>query len=87
MAMGFDLELSRSVTMDSGGNMTMNAVFHDTSVMQGLGNLMDPADGGIQQMMGAVSSVSGSSFGMTSMQADQRPRSRLTRRRHSTARA
>ncbi len=71
MAMGFDLDLSKSVTMDSGGNMTMTPVFHVTSGMQGSGNPMDPADGGIQEMMGAVSSVSGSSFGMTSMQAAQ----------------
>jgi hypothetical protein len=71
MAMGFDLDLSKSVTMDSGGNMTMNPVFHVTSGMQGSGNPMDPTDGGIQEMMGAVTSVSGSSFGMTSMQAAQ----------------
>lgn len=71
MAMGFDLDLSKSVTMDSGGNMTMNPVFHVTSGMQGSGNPMDPSDGGIQKMMGAISSVSGSSFGMTPMQAAQ----------------
>jgi hypothetical protein len=71
MAMGFDLDLSKSVTLDSGGNMTMTPVFHVTSGMQGSGNPMDPADGGIQEMIGAVSSVSGSSFGITSMQAAQ----------------
>ena len=71
MAMGFDLDLSKSVTMDSGGNMAMNPVFHVTSGMQGSGNPMDPSNGGIQEMMGAVSSVSGSSFGMMSMQAAQ----------------
>lgn len=32
---------------------------------------MDPANGGIQQMMGSISSVTGSSFVMTSMQAAQ----------------
>src|ERR1035437_5559250 len=71
MAMGFDLDLSKSVTMDSGGNMAMNPVFHVTSGMQGSSNPMDPSNGGIQEMMGAVSSVSGSSFGMMSMQAAQ----------------
>ena len=71
MAMGFDLDLSKSVTMDTGGNMMMNPVFHVTSGMQGSGNPMDPSDGGIQEMMGSVSSVSGSSFAMTSMQAAQ----------------
>jgi len=71
MAMGFDLDLASSVTMDSGGNMAMNPVFHVSSGAQGSGNPMDPSDGGIQKMMGAISSVSGSSFGMTSMQAAQ----------------
>ena len=71
MAMGFDLDLSKSVTMDSGGNMTMNPVFHVTSGMQGSGNPMDPSNGGIQGMMGSVSSASGTSFSMTSMQAAQ----------------
>jgi len=71
MAMGFDLDLASSVTIDSGGNMAMNPVFHVSSGAQGSGNPMDPSDGGIQKMMGAISSVSGSSFGMTSMQAAQ----------------
>ena len=71
MAMGFDLDLASSVTMDSSGNMAMNPVFHVTSGMQGSGSPMDFASGGIQKMMGAVSSVTGSSFGMTSMQAAQ----------------
>lgn len=71
MAVGFDLDLSKSVTMDSGGNMTMNPVFHVTSGMQGSGNPMDPSNGAIQGMMGSVSSASGTSFSMTSMQAAQ----------------
>ncbi len=71
MAMGFDLDLASSVTAGSGGNLSMNPVFHVTSGMQGSGNALDPSNGGIQQMMGTVSSVSGSSFGMTSMQAAQ----------------
>lgn len=71
MAMGFDLDLSHSVTVDSSGNMNMNPVFNVTSGMQGSGNPMDFADGGIQHMMGTISSVSGSSFVMSSMQAAQ----------------
>lgn len=71
MAMGFDLDLASSVTADASDNLSMNPVFHVTSGMQGSGSALDPADGGIQQMMGAVSSVSGSSFVMTSMQAAQ----------------
>lgn len=71
MAMGFDLDLASSVTMGSSGILSMNPVFHVTSGMQGSGNPLDPSDGGIQEMMGMVSSVSGSSFSMSSMQAAQ----------------
>ncbi len=71
MAMGFDLDLASSVTADASGNLSMNPVFHVTSGMQGSGSPLDPADGGIQQMMGMVSGVTGSSFTMTSMQAAQ----------------
>ena len=71
MAMGFDLDLANSVTMGSTGSLSMNPVFHVTSGMQGSGNPLDPSDGGIQEMMGMVSSVSGSSFSMSSMQAAQ----------------
>ncbi len=71
MAMGFDLDLANSVTLGSGGSLSMNPVFHVTTGMQGSGSPLDPSSGGIQQMMGTVSGVSGSSFTMTSMQAAQ----------------
>ena len=71
MAMGFDLDLASSVTSGSGGTLTMNPVFHVSSGMQGSGTASDPTNGGIQQMMGSIASVSGSSFSMTSMQAAQ----------------
>ena len=71
MAMGFDLDLASSVTADSSGNLSLNPVFHVTSGMQGSGSPLNPTNGGIQQMMGTVSGVSGSSFTMTSMQAAQ----------------
>jgi len=71
MAMGFDLDLAASIKVDSSGNLSFNPVFHVTSGMQGSGNPSDSANGGIRQMMGAVSSVSGISFTMTSMQAAQ----------------
>jgi Domain of unknown function (DUF5666) len=70
-AMGFDLDLASSVATDANGNLTMNPVFHMSSGMQGAGNAADFANGGIQQMMGSVSSISGSSFVMSSMQAAQ----------------
>ncbi len=71
MAMGFDLDLGSSVTQGSNGALSMNPVFHVTSGTQGSGNPMDYADGGVNQMMGMVSGVSGNSFTMTSMQAAQ----------------
>jgi hypothetical protein len=71
MAVGFDLDLAHSVTADASGNLSFAPVFHVTSAMQGSGNPMDFADGGIQRMMGVVSSVSGSTFAMTSLQAAQ----------------
>lgn len=69
MAMGFDLDLASSVTQSSNGSLMMNPVFHVTSGAQGSGNPMDYTDGGIGEMMGSISGVSGSSFTMTSMQA------------------
>ena len=71
MAMGFDLDLASSVTADANGNLSMNPVFQMSSGMQGSGNAADFANGGIQQMMGSISSTSGSSFVMSSMQAAQ----------------
>ncbi len=71
MAIGFDMNMASSVTADASGNMTLNPVFKVTMGMQGTGNPLDPADGGIQEMLGAVSSISGSSFTMNSMQSAQ----------------
>ena len=71
MAIGFDLDLANSVALNAAGAMTMTPTFHTTSGMQGAGNAADPANGGIQQMMGVVAGVTGSSFGMTSLQAAQ----------------
>jgi hypothetical protein len=71
IAMGFDLDLASSVTADASGKLSMNPVFHVATAMQGSGSPLDPMNGGIQQMMGSISGVSGSSFTMTSMQAAQ----------------
>lgn len=69
MALGFDMDMAQSVTMGSNGSVAFNPVFHVRSGMQGSGNPMDYSDGGIQGMMGIVSSVSGNSFSMSCMQA------------------
>ena len=71
MAMGFDLDLAHSVSVDGSGNLTMTPVFHTTSGMQGSGKPLDFADGGIEEMMGSVSAVTASGFSMSSMQAAQ----------------
>lgn len=68
MAMNFDLNLASSVTGTS-GNFTMNPNFTMTFGQQGSGNAGDYVDGGINEMMGSVSSVSGNSFSMTSLQS------------------
>ena len=68
MSMGFDLNLASSVTQ-SGSSLSMTPVFTMTSSTQTASNPMDFANGAIYQMMGSVSSVSGSTFTMTSMQA------------------
>ena len=71
MAIGFDLDLADSVTMSTGGSLSMMPVFHVSSGAQGSGAPSDFMDGGIGQMMGSITGVSGSSFTMTSMQAAQ----------------
>lgn len=71
VAIGFDLDLANSITIDASGNPKMNPVFHVSSGMQGSGNPLDPSNGGIQHMMGSVSSTSNNSFSMTSIQAGQ----------------
>ena len=68
MAMNFDLNLASSVT-GTAGSLMMNPVFAMTSGQQGSGNAADYSDGGIQEMMGSISGVSGSSFTMTSPQS------------------
>jgi hypothetical protein len=71
MAMSFELNLANSISTNSSGTLIMNPAFNFSYGMQGTGNPIDFSDGGIQQMMGMVSSVSGSSFSMTPMQAAQ----------------
>lgn len=71
MALGFDLDLGQSVTADTNGNLSFLPVFHVTSGLQGAGNPQDFSGGGIHEMIGMVSAVSGTTFTMTSMQAAQ----------------
>lgn len=71
MAFNFDLDLAHSVVADNSGNLSFSPQFHFSSGMQGAGSGHDPFNGGMQQMMGTVSSIASGSFIMTPMQAAQ----------------
>lgn len=71
LAFNFDLDLANSVTADSSGNLSFAPVFHFSSGMQGAGSANNPAYGGMQQIMGTVSSTSTGSFIMAPLQAAQ----------------
>ena len=68
MSLNFDLDLGASV-MSNGGTFSMNPMFTMGMGTQTATGPMDFANGGIYQMMGSVTGVSGSDFTMTSMQA------------------
>lgn len=71
MAIGLDLDLSKSLVLNSDSTFSMTPVFTVTSGLQGAGDPADPLNGGIQEMMGTVSSVSSNGFTMSSLQAPQ----------------
>jgi hypothetical protein len=71
MAFNFDLDLANSVTADSSGNLSFAPQFHFSMGTQGAGSGNDPAYGGMQQMMGTISSTSSGSFSMMPLQAAQ----------------
>jgi hypothetical protein len=63
----FDLDLSRSVSGDTSGNFSFTPQFHFSMGALGAGN----GAGGMQQMIGSVSSVASGYFVMTALQAAQ----------------
>lgn|GEM_PF-847078 len=71
MAFNFDLDLAHSVTADNSGNLNFSPQFHFSSGMQSAGSGNNPFDGGMQQMMGTISSTASGSFIMTPAQAAQ----------------
>ncbi len=71
MAIGFDLNLAKSLVLNTDSTFSMTPVFHVTTGLQGSGNAADPMNGGIQEMMGVVSGVTSSGFTLSSMQAAQ----------------
>ena len=69
LAFNFDLDLENSVTMDSSGNLQFSPQFHTSTATQGSGNGNDARYGGMQQMMGVVSSTSTNAFTIIPLQA------------------
>ena len=71
MALSFDMDMANSINFDSSGNVTFTPTFrtvmHDIASSGG----MDPEDGLMEHMMGAIGNSSGSSFTMSMMQCAQ----------------
>ncbi len=68
-AFNFDLDLENSVTMDTTGNLHLNPAFHFAAGAQGTGNANSARNGGMQQVMGVISSTSANSFTVIPLQA------------------
>ena len=71
MAFNFDLDLASSVAADNSGNLSFTPKFDFSMGTQGAGSSNDPADGGMQEMMGTISNVTSGSFTMTPLQSGQ----------------
>lgn len=71
MALGFDMDMAHSISINASGNVTMNPTFHVSMGTQGSGNPLDPANGGVQHMVGTISGVSGNTFTMSMLQSAQ----------------
>lgn len=65
----FDLDLSKSLSLDGGGEMRFTPVFHTSTALQLSVQSNNPAAGGAYQMAGVVASVSSDSFTMEPIQA------------------
>ena len=71
LVFNFDLDLNNSLTANTNNNLAFSPKFHFALGTQGQGNQNDPANGGMQQMMGAVNSFSNGVMTMTALQAAQ----------------
>ncbi len=71
MALNFDMNMGASVTVDGSGNVTLSPVM--TAAMASLATSgQTPWTGGMQQMMGSVSTISGSQFSLGAMMGMQK---------------
>lgn len=71
MALNMDMDLAASVSIDAAGNVAMTPAFHTSLGGMGSGNPMDPENGGIQHLAGAVTSASSSGFTLATMMGSQ----------------
>lgn len=71
MAFNFDLDLASSVAGNNSGNLSFTPKFNFSAGTQGTGDSNDPANGGMQQMMGTISNVTSGSFRLTPLQSGQ----------------
>lgn len=71
MALNFDMNMGASVTVDGSGNVSLSPVM--TAAMASLATSgQTPWTGGMQQVMGSVSAISGSQFTLGSMMGMQK---------------
>ena len=71
MALNFDMNMGASVTVDGSGNVSLSPVM--TAAMASLATSgQTPWTGGMQQMMGSVSTISGSQFSLGAMMGMQK---------------
>lgn len=71
MVLSFDMDMAKSINIDSSGNVTVTPVFRTVINNPGAGNVHNPENGLMEHLVGSVASSSGSSFGMSMMQSVQ----------------
>ncbi len=71
MALNFDMKMATSVSIDNSGNVTFTPNFSSATGMMGTGNSFEPEHGGMQHVIGSISSVTGNSFSISTLMGAQ----------------
>lgn len=71
MVLNFDMDMASSVSIDSAGNASVNPTFRSSAGAVMSGSQEDVNHGGMEQMMGSVTSLSGNTFALSMMQGTQ----------------
>jgi len=71
MALNMDMNMGMSVSIDGSGNVTFTPSVTCSTGAMGSGNGLDPEHGGMQHVVGSVSSTSTGSFSMSTMMGAQ----------------